>query len=454
MNASGFWNEYEDLCRRYYQGTLTPRDWASWREARLRAVLERVTRQSAFYRRHLAGCDIGSVSPQSLRSLPFTTKADLQQAGYDVLCGRAADALVFYETTGTTGVATPCPRDARDIASSNAHVEQSWRRTFGHYFGERTPTIALMGPSELYAFGDTFGDVAARLGACHAKLWPSSPRVGFRTALRLMRELAADVVVCSPSLILSLAREARAHGYALGDFPVSLFLVLGEICTPQFAANAMSLWGASVLPTLYGSQEALAIATGCAAGKLHLSGPNYLAEVVHPGTGASLGGYGQGELCLTMLIDGIKPLIRYRTGDLVTVSRTRCACGAPGDLVEVAGRAADLVELGGREVLPTELEAAVLEGVTNCLGYQVVISSGAAGEDSVMVRLQIMPAPGQQLEAVCRGARERLTDRFAVSAHCSAVPDLDSVTGSGAQTSWKTARVQDLREPSAACPAR
>ena len=38
----------------------------------------------------------------------------------------------------------------------------------------------------LTAFGDTFGDVAQRIGAPHVKLWPESPRVGFAKAGRLM----------------------------------------------------------------------------------------------------------------------------------------------------------------------------------------------------------------------------------------------------------------------------
>jgi len=438
--------EYARVCRRYYAGEMTGRDWAAWSGSRLSAVLAHVTGRSDFYRRHLAGVDTGRITPESLPALPFTTKADLRREMYAVLSGRVGDAAVFYETTGTTGPATPCPRDALDIMTSNLHVEESWRRMFRHYFGERQPTVALMGPSELYAFGDTFGEVAARLGACHAKIWPESPRVGFRKALRLLQELAAEVVVCAPALCLNLAKAARHYGLdPRRDFGVRLFLVLGEICTPQFAANVTSIWGAEVHPTLYGSQEALAIATGCVRGRLHVSQPNYLLEVVDPDTGEHLGRAGGGELCLTMLVDGIKPLVRYRTSDVVALRPGGCGCDMPGDVVDVVGRTADRIDLGGGLVHPADVESAILDGVRGCLGYQVVVDPGRHGKDEVTVRLDLLPGVGGDPGVACRGVVDRLRDRFWVVARATTEPELDPIVNTGAFVSWKAARIQDNR---------
>jgi phenylacetate-coenzyme A ligase PaaK-like adenylate-forming protein len=447
--ASGehpFAAEYARVCRRYYAGEMTEWDWAGWHASRLTAVLRHVASRSGFYRRHLAGVDVGRVTPEDLPALPFTTKEDLRREMYAVLSGPVRDAAVFYETTGTTGPATPCPRDALDIMTSNLHVEESWRRTFRRHFGDRQPVVALMGPSELYAFGDTFGEVAARLGVCHAKLWPESPRVGFRKALRLLQDLAAEVVVCAPALCLNLAKAARHYGLDPGrDFGVRLFLVLGEIATPEFAANVTSIWGAEVRPTLYGSQEALAIATGCVEGRLHVSRPNYLLEVVDPDSGEHRGRTGEGELCLTMLVDGIKPLVRYRTGDMVALRPGGCRCDMPGEVVDVAGRTADRIDLGGGLVHPADVESAILEGVRGCLGYQVVVDPGRRGRDEVTVRLDLLPGIAGDPGAACRGVVERLRDRFDVVARATTEPELDPIVNTGAFVSWKAARIQDNR---------
>lgn len=443
-------------------GAMTAAELDHWRACRLAEVLRHVVAGSPFYARHLAGVDLAAVTPRTLPLLPFTTKADLQRGGHAVLSGPVADALVYYETTGTTGPATPCPRAAIDVLTSNAAVEWSWRRLFEHEFGERMPVVALMGPSELYAFGDTFGDVAQRIGAPHVKLWPESPRVGFAKALRLLRELSVEVVVCAPALCLNLAKAARHHGYDVRrDLSVRLFAVLGEICTEQLASNVSSVWGASVVPTLYGSQEALAIATGCPNRRLHISPLNYLVEVLDPASGVVRdpdSGARTGELCLTMLIDGIKPLVRYRTGDLVTLRRDDCGCGVPGDLVDVHGRVGDLVRIGSRSLHPAELEALVLAGLRGCLGYQVTIDEG----DAVTVRLDLGGGAGRRAgdgaghgashgagdeAGVCRTVERRLSAALGVAVRVELDPQLDPITNTGAFVSWKAARIVDRRAP-------
>jgi phenylacetate-CoA ligase len=452
-----FWADYQQMLRLYYDMALTPADLGRWYTGRLRTVLRHVTAKSPFYRRHLAGVNLEQVTPRTLAALPFTTKADLRREMYDVLSGTPAEASIYYETTGTTGASTPCPRGVRDILTSNAAVEESWRRLFRAHFGDRMPVVGLMGPSELYAFGDVFSAVTASLGACHVKIWPESPRVGFRRALRLIRDLGVEVIVCAPALCLSLAKAALHHGYDLADLPVSMFLVLGEICTPEFAANVASVWPrATVYPTLYGSQEALCIATGSTTGALHLSQLNYIAELVAPDTGEYLGSTGEGELVLTMLVDGIKPLVRYRTADLVRISPARPGAALPGPVVEVVGRVADRIRLGEARLQPAELEAAVLDGVRGCLGYQVVIDQRADGTDQVTVRMDLLPGVSGDPDALGAGIAARLRDRAGVRADIALDANLDPVTNTGAFVSWKAARILDNRvEPdSAALAAR
>lgn len=437
---------YGNLIERYYAGTLSAAELASWHATQLTTVLRHVTERSAFYGRHLAGTDIASVTPETLSQLPFTTKADLRREMYDVLAGSPAEARIFYETTGTTGPSTPCPRGAKDIVASNAAVEESWRRLFAERFGDRMPVVGLMGPSELYAFGDVFSDVTDKLGVCHVKIWPESPRVGFRKALRLIKDLGVEVIVCAPALCLSLAKAARHYGYQPDELPISMFLVLGEICTPEFRANVSSIWpGATVYPTLYGSQEALCIATGASTGQLHLSTVNYLAELVEPDTGRYLGRTGEGELVLTMLIDGIKPLIRYRTADLVRISEPADIAPLPGPVIEVIGRVADRIELGSAKLQPAELESAVLSGVRGCLGYQVVIDRDKDGNDKVTIRLDLLTELSGDPVAVRAGIADRLRERAGVLADIAVESELDPVTSTGAFVSWKAARILDRR---------
>ncbi len=441
-----FLEDFGGVCDRYYSRSLAEADWLAWFDSQLQAVVRHVQERSPFYGRHLAGVEAADVTVASLEKLPFTTKEDLRREMWDVLSGPVREATFFYETTGTTGRATPCPRDAREVIASNLHVTASWRSIFDHHFGPERPAIGLMGPTEVHSFGDTLGDVARNVGSCNAKIWPYSPVVGFKKALELMRSLELQVVVCTPGVCLNLAKAALHHGFDLRkDFSVELFFVTGEMCTPELAANIDSLWGTTTYNILYGSQEAFVMGASCKNQTMHLSEPNYVAEVLDPDTGTSLGRSGTGELCVTTLVAGIKPLVRYRTGDLVQLTPSDCDCELPGPRLTVLGRVLDRIELGGGRYMAAALERAVLSGVTGVLGFQIVIDLDDHGDDMVTVRVELAPWRVAEAAELGDGLTRRFRDAFGVRADVELVEQVDQITSTGAFVSWKAARILDRR---------
>jgi phenylacetate-CoA ligase len=258
-----------------------------------------------------------------------------------------------------------------------------------------------------------------------------------------MKDLRLEVICCTPGVCLNLAKAARFHGYDLEkDFAVKLFFLTGEMCTPALAATIDSVWGTTTYNILYGSQEAFVMGTACRNGAMHLSAPNYIAEVLDPDTGESLGSRGTRELCVTTVVAGIKPLVRYRTGDVVRLSESDCDCELPGDRLEVVGRVLDRIELGGSRLLASDLEEAVLDGVTRCVGFQVVIDR-VDGADVVTVRLEMLP--GARDEQVASGVVTRFAERLGVRCEVEFVDEVDQITSTGAFVSWKAARILDRR---------
>lgn len=445
-SAADFAARYLELHRAFYDRTLTERELADWRTRQLRTVLDQVVNGSPFYARHLRDVDLGAVTPEDLRSLPFTTKAQLREEMLDVLSRPLTDALFFYETTGTTGAATPCPRDGREIVASNAHITESWASIFRHHFGEHAPRIGLMGPTEVHSFGDTLGDIARNVGSLNAKIWPYSPVIGFEKALQLMKDLELEVICCTPGVALTLAKAAEHFGYDLRtDFSVKLLLVTGEMCTPALAHNLETVWGADVYNILYGSQEAFVVATACRNKRMHLSQTNYLVEVVDPETGESHGPRGSGELTVTMLVDGAKPLIRYRTGDAVAIEASDCDCEMPGDLVRIVGRTLDRLELGGRRFTAGQIETAVMTGVTGSAGYQVVIEHDDTGQDRLTVRLELLKGLVEDAAGLADAVREGAAAALGVPVAVELSDGLGPIVSTGAFVSWKAARIVDRR---------
>jgi phenylacetate-CoA ligase len=441
-----FKSAYFTVDRKYLEGTMSRADWREWKDGQLQKVLHKAKKHSRFYANHLEGIDISAIHSDDLSALPFTTKDHLREAMFDILSGDLREALFFYETTGTTGKATPCPRGVKEVLASNAQLTHSFREIFERNFapGYR-PLVALMVPTEVHSSGDTLGAVCQNLGSCNAKIWPYSPVIGFKKCLQLLQELKADVMFCTPGVAMTLAKAAEHYGLDIAkDLQVKVVMTTGEMCTPSLAANIASIWNAKVYNALYGAQETLIIASADADNRMHLAYPNYIFEVINPETGVSLGEQGEGELCVTMLMDGIKPLIRYRTGDLVHIRAS--AYRSPE--IEIVGRTKDRIVLGGQPRLASQIEEAVLSGLVHCHGYRITISE-TNGRDHVDVQLDYQGGRhgGVDPSAVADRIALRFHEQFSISCNVSMVDELDSIVNTGALVSWKAARINDTRRP-------
>ncbi|MBJ7223905.1 MULTISPECIES: phenylacetate--CoA ligase family protein [unclassified Brenneria] len=440
MNSNQTHQKWLDHVTAYLNQHTTPQSLLQKRESHIQEVLEYVKDRSSFYREHLKRENKTQSILKILENVPFTTKGDLRSAGISVCSAPFDEIAMYYETTGTTGKPTPCPRAPIDADTSGAYVQYAMNKLYQSTFGTMKALTAIMGPSELYAFGDTYGEACRNLGIPFVRLWPESPRVGLDKAAQLIKDLGVRSLICSPAVALALARLYVSLGIEPRETAVKQILVLGELCTPEMLVNIGKIWGAQCTHGLYGSQEAHAVATGCPEGNLHLSETNYLAEILPiPELGSELG-----ELCLTMLVPGAKPLIRFCTGDLVSLQpATHCSCGNHSRCLRVYGRADDVMAIGGRKVYPAAIESIILTSADWVWGYQVNVSRAKDGTDEIDV-LMTANIGSRSVDEV----QKLLADFFGVPVRLQLVERLDSRTETGAYISWKHARVQDNRKES------
>ncbi|AZF30855.1 Phenylacetate-coenzyme A ligase [Pseudomonas sp. R4-35-07] len=437
--------KYDDIHRAYWTNTLSESELKRWHEAQLRTVLHHVKNKSVFYAEHLKDINVGGFTLADLSSLPFTTKDDLRASMLDILSGTLQDSIYYYETTGTTGPATPCPRDKKESYASNKQLAMAYQAVLEKHFPTEKTVVGVMGPTEVHSFGDTLGDVCYQLGVCNAKIWPHSPVIGYPKTLQLMKDLRIGVVASAPGLLLALAKEAERLGFnPREDFHLRAFMMSGELCTPALKNNLYSLWGCEAYNSLYGSQEAMIIAATNASDQLMPHRLNYIMEVLNPQTGESLGDSGEGELCVTMLIDGVKPLIRYRTGDLVSIQKSLKNPIAHAQVMKVVGRVKDAMTLNGKAFTAGHIEQALLEGVEQCLGYQVVINC-VNGRDTVIAKMEMSRFYTGDRSQLTFLVRERVRERLGVDATIMIVDDLDDHVNLGSWFSWKEARIVDQR---------
>ncbi|WP_435211271.1 phenylacetate--CoA ligase family protein [Streptomyces sp. bgisy034] len=448
---------YDDEAASVGRGIIRrQRDFAAgrWSEERLaahqldafRATLDHVREHSPFYRRHLADAPthLASLSAEDLAAFPFTLKDDLRAAQQDVLSRPLSKAWIFYETTGTTGAVTPCPRDNTDSLHNNA-VLTSHYETILRPYGE-DQFIGVCGPTEMHAFGDTFGEVCRNLGLAVAKMWPHSPMVGFDRALAAIREIPLTALFCTPGMALTLAKKAVAAGLdPARDLPVQVLMLTGELASPALLAAVGDLWGARAYNALYGSQEASALGAAAADGSLYAMPVINHYEVIDPAGDAPVEpdaeGVLLGELVVTSLYQGLKPLVRYRTGDLVRMRAAAPGRTLPAPVLEVLGRTRDELNVGGHRITGYDLENLLLAPFGGYLDYQVVLDSGDDGTDRLTLRFETQDGAAPRTDEMALAAvRERLGVALDVE-----LGTMGSVTGTGAMVSWKAARVVDRR---------
>lgn len=442
--------DFEEVATSYRKGTLKLAQLNEWKTQQLRRVLAHVQARSNFYAKVLAGVDVSNIGLDNLSTLPFTTKDDLRTQMGDMLSGSYRDAAFYYETTGTTGPATPCPRDLKESFASNLQLRFAYEDVVAANFPlQHKPILGILGPTEVHSFSDTLEEIAKDLGICSVKAWPGSPVIGFDKCLSLLKDLQIDIVATSPGQVMTLAKEARRRGLdPKRDFAVRAFMLSGELCTPELAANLKSIWGAEIYNSLYGSQEAFVIASTSSDNSLRPHLTNYIFEIIDPKTGQVLEGNQIGELVVTNLIAGVKPLIRYRTGDVVRMTDLGGSDLYRRYRIEVVGRVKDSVTLNGVDYTAAQIESAIMSGVTQCYGYQIIITR-KDGEDAVIAKLELPGRAETDMRTLVGSIGSNISSQLGCSGTVMGVEDLSEHVNLGGWIKWKAARLIDTRELSA-----
>jgi phenylacetate-CoA ligase len=107
---------------------------------------------------------------------------------------------------------------------------------------------------------------------------------------------------------------------------------------------------------------------------LHWAEDHILVEVLDPKTGEPVPQGARGELVLTTLKKRARPMIRFRTGDIVSFTSEPCACGRTSIRMEgVHGRLDDMLIIKGVNIFPSDVEAIVRKDHDLSGEYRLVV---------------------------------------------------------------------------------
>ena len=326
---------------------------------RLRAGIARVLPRNPFYRDRLHRVDTWD----DFARLPLTTKDEItadQQANppFGTNLTFPIDRYTrLHQTSGTSGTT---PLRWLDTPESWEWWARIWAdhiyRSAGVARDDRVFFAFSFGP--FIGFWSAFSG-AEQLGA----LAIPGGAMTTEQRLRTMLDLRATVLCSTPTYAIRLAEAAQALGVDLSTSDIRITVHAGEpgasvpatrdLIERSFGARSFDHTGMTELgPT----------GVSCIARDgVHLIESEFVFEVrddagvVHPlpETGTI-----RGELVATNLGRWGSPLIRYRTGDQVEITRAPCACGSPFAkmLGGLRGRVDDMFTVRGVNLYPSQVE--------------------------------------------------------------------------------------------------
>lgn len=196
-------------------------------------------------------------------------------------------------------------------------------------------------------------------------------------SLELMKEYQATVLATTPSYAALLVEESGKYGITPGvDIKLRRIILTGEGCSYTFRKRLEQAWGCEV-SFFYGSTECGVVAVECKehAG-YHVAGGHVYLEIVDPDTGAPLGYDETGEIVVTTLLREGMPMVRYRSGDIGYLQRSKCACGITMDVLQLRGRMENMIRLEGNDYSPFLLEQFLLDVPDVGMWYHFIVEQG------------------------------------------------------------------------------
>ena len=404
---------------------LEPAALRRLQEAHLARQMEHLWARSAFYQRKLraAGLAPGDVRTlDDLRRVPFTTKQELRDSLRaappfgEHLAAPMAEVIQMQASSGTTGSPSYVALTRRD---ARTWQESSARSLFA--CGIRPGDRVLHGFSLSKGFvgGLPIFQALQYMGALDI---PIGADGGVERLLAAAFDLKPQAIVGTPNFLLHLAEAAQQQlGRSVREIGVRRLVVGGEPGggIPALRARIEEAWGATLCELMGGTDLAVIYWAECdAQDGMHMTAPDFIhAELIDPDSGETrpFTEGATGELVYSALQREASPVLRFRSGDHVVVTRTRCSCGRAQPKIRCFGRTDDMLIVRGVNLFPSAVQDLV-ESMRPAVSGQVRIVADFEGH-STQANLKLLgeraerEPPGltpaalkQEIEARVRGA--------------------------------------------------
>jgi len=376
----------------------------------LRGFLVRIGRDVPYYRDIFKAINFdpaGLGSIKDLQRLPLTGKADIR-ANMERLKAENAGVLEKFSTGGSSGEPLIFYRGKERVSHD---VAAKWRATrwWGVDIGD--PEIVVWGsPIELGSqdrvrlLRDKFlrTELLSAFEMSNANLLQFTERI---------RKIKPRMLFGYPSSLALLAEYVANNGYRVDDLGIKVIFVTSE-CLYEYQRKAIETSFGAPVANGYGGRDAGFIAHQCPEGGMHLTAEDIVVEIV--GEDGEVLPFGErGEIVITHMSTGDFPFVRYRTGDVGSLSEEACSCGRGLPLLaEIEGRSTDFIKAADGTVIHGLALIYVLRDIPQVEEFKIIQDSVT----SITVQLVTSASDTEPLEkTVTEQFRRRLGDTLVVN---------------------------------------
>ena len=359
---------------------------------RLRETVRWAVEHVPYHRERLGRAAVGTLA--DLASLPFVRKTDLRdQYPFGLLAVERRETARIHASSGTKGKPTVAAYTAGDL--------DVWREVMARALTaagcRRGDLLHVAFGYGLFTGGLGFHDGAERVGMT---VVPVSSGNTARHHL-LLQDFKPDVIAATPSFALHLAETLAEQGGRPDALGLRVGVFGAEPWTDGIRTAIERAFGLRAFD-VYGLSEIIGpgVAGECEARDgLHIADDHFLPEIIDPVSGSVLEPGREGELVFTTLSKRAMPLVRYRTGDITTLTLEPCGCGrTSARMARVKGRSDDMLIVKGVNLYPSEVERTLLALEELAPHYQLVVDRAAT-----LARLEVQVEPAPALIARCGG---------------------------------------------------
>ncbi|MCK4276159.1 MAG: phenylacetate--CoA ligase [Phycisphaerae bacterium] len=379
------------------------------RELQLERLVQTVERVSAvpFYKETLASAGVTSESIKGLddlRRLPFTTKADLRDhypLGF--MAVDRSQVARFHGSSGTTGKPTFVAYTKDDLVTWSDLCARFL--VAGGLRPEHTVHICFGYGLFTGGFGLHYG--VERVGAAVVPAAAgNTPR-----QIMLLRDMAPDVLVCTPSYALTIAEACRAQGIDPTELSLKFAHFGGEPWSEDMRVQIEAELGLLAFNN-YGLSEVIGpgVSGECPARiGMHIQEDHFIVECLDPQTLDPVAEGEQGELVFTSLTKQAMPIIRYRTRDIARLYSEPCPCGRTGVRMDrVVGRTDDMLIIRGANVFPSQIEEALLRVEGTAPHYLIEVARPGT-LDELKVHVEVRPEDMSDQMSKMQALRDKIS---------------------------------------------